>query len=90
MARRRSRRRSRRPQTGAQLAQIIGLGLILLIILLFRDEVADGAGKFFGVMGSDDVQVDAKEVASGPDAGLVVDDSEQESPGESGGSAKSD
>ncbi len=65
MARRRRSSR-RQSQTGVQLVQILGLGVILLIILLFRDEVADNAGKFFGVMGSDDVQVTLESDAGTP------------------------
>lgn len=67
--RRRRRRRKRSGGTGLQLVQIVGLGVILLIILLFRDEVADNAGKFFGVMGSDDVQITLDD----EDAGVPTD-----------------
>lgn len=52
------RRRSRREgNSGVQLIQIIGLGLVLVMILLFRDEIAGGAGNFLGGFGSEDVQL---------------------------------
>ncbi len=54
---RRSRRRPRRQNRGTQLIQIVGLTLVLVIILLFRDEIAGGAGVLFGDDGSSDVQL---------------------------------
>lgn len=76
MPRRYRRRRKKPSNTGVQLIQIVGLGLILATILFFRDELADNAGKFFGVMGSDDVRITLEgEDAAGTsvDAGVAAE-----------------
>ncbi len=57
MARRRRRRGRKRNSPGLQLVQILGLALVLVMIILFRDEIGGGAGKFFGAFGSEDVQL---------------------------------
>lgn len=66
MARRYRRRRSR-GSSGVQLVQIAGLGLILVMILMFRDQIGAGAGAFFGSFDSEDVQL-PEETASAPNA----------------------
>jgi len=67
MPRRRRRRKSSR-NTTLELAQIVGLGLLLLMIILFRDEIAGGAGHFLDAFGnSEDIRVGAD--AGTPDAG---------------------
>jgi hypothetical protein len=74
MARRR-RRRGKRNSSSLQLVQILGLALVLVMILLFRDEIGGGAGKLFGALGSEDVQL-PEESDAGPqvDAGGATTD----------------
>jgi len=52
---RRPRRRPRRQNTGTQIVQIVGLVLVLVMILLFRGQIAENAGKFFSGFESEDV-----------------------------------
>lgn len=81
MVRRRRGRRKGSPNTSVILAQIVGLGLILVMILFFRDQIAGGAGKFLDSMGaSEDVQV------SGAPAGQTGEDRGSESLGSEGSS----
>jgi len=63
---RRPRRRPSRSSAGAQAIQIAGLVLILVMILLFRDQISAGAGAFFGSFDSEDVQLPEEQA---PDAG---------------------
>ena len=75
MARRRRGHRRRMPNSSVILVQIVGLGLILLMILFFRDQIAGGAGKFLDGMGaSEDVQVETderkEELGSGPGSAI--------------------
>ena len=66
---RRGRRRASRATAGVQLIQIAGLGLLLVIILLFRDNIGEGAGNFFGTFGSEDVQLPEEQPATAPERG---------------------
>lgn len=70
---RRSRRRRRTPNTGAHLIQILGLAVLLVMIVLFRDQIAGGAGDFFDALGSEDVQLPEERTSAqelgGTDAG---------------------
>lgn len=55
MARRPMRRRGNGSNPAVQLVQIVGLVLVLVIILLFRDKIGLSAGNFFGAFDSEDV-----------------------------------
>ena len=54
---RRFRKRPRRTNTTVQIVQIAGLALVLVIVLLFRDEIANGAGALFADDQSADVRL---------------------------------
>lgn len=54
---RRFRRRPRKTNRTVQIVQIAGLALVLVIVLLFRDEIANGAGALFAGDQSADVRL---------------------------------
>lgn len=64
---RRSRKRRRSSTRSAELIQIVGLTLVLVMVLLFRDEIAGGAGALFDSMGPEDVTLPEEQ----PDAGVT-------------------
>lgn len=70
---RRPRSRGRRSSPGVQLIQIAGLVLILVMILLFRDQIGAGAGAFFGSFDSEDVQLPEEGTRGEPDVGVAPD-----------------
>lgn len=70
---RRTHRRQPRQSSSAQAIQILGLVVILVMILLFRDQIGAGAGAFFDSFDSEDVQLpEESATADDVDAGATT------------------
>lgn len=75
------RTRPRRSNTGLQLAQVIGLGIILLMILLFRDKISVVTGSLLASFESDDIKVNpptkTKSSISSPSPSIPIPNKDQ-------------